>query len=608
MHFLVYIIRGLAIRIKQKNWRCIMRLGNSFRKLTAALHNSIKRFPATLILTTIFTILLIYITENNELRNTDMLKTLTRINMAVALGVPISLIIKFILELKPNIKPILKIFAYVFLVLFIILYYSFFIPDFNMVTIIRYTALTFSFYFLAIITPFLGKKPGLELYVIKLLLRFFTTVVYSIVLQLGLSAILFTLDKLLGIKIYENLYLYIGFIICGVFAPTFFLGGVPRIEDELQAVEYPNILKILFLYIIMPLLSVYTLILYLYFAKILITLKWPEGMVGNLVLWYSVISVWIIFLIFPLKDENRWAKTFFRWFPKIILPLIVLMFISLGIRLNAYGVTENRYFVIALGIWVLLTMLYWSVSKEYYNKLLLIGFSIIAFLSVVGPWNAFSISIGSQNKRFENLLNKYEMLENQSIKASSNVSNEHKKEITSILVYFENHHSFSKVKYLPKNFVIADMKKTFGFDYSYNYYDNNEIKYFSYTLEAINVPISTSEYDYLLYFRYPSNNQLQKNAEISVEYSNSNQSVIINYKGQEIYNKSLRDFGEKLYENIGDAPYKGLSQDIMTYVDENPNIKVKFLFSNINGNKTSSDKKIEINEMEFDLFIDVKSR
>ena len=53
-----------------------------------------------------------------------------------------------------------------------------------------------------------------------------------------------------------------------------------------------------------------------------------------------------------------------RYFPKAILPLIVMMFISIGIRINAYGLTENRYYVVALGIWAFLVMIYFAFGKN----------------------------------------------------------------------------------------------------------------------------------------------------------------------------------------------------------------------------------------------------
>ena len=100
------------------------------------------------------------------------------------------------------------------------------------------------------------------------------------------------------------------------------------------------------LYIVIPLIAIYSAILYAYFLKIIITRSWPQGLVSHLVLWYSVLSVAVIFFITPILDRNRWAYRFKFWFSKLILPILIMMFISIGIRVKAYGITENRYFIL----------------------------------------------------------------------------------------------------------------------------------------------------------------------------------------------------------------------------------------------------------------------
>ena len=99
---------------------------------------------------------------------------------------------------------------------------------------------------------------------------------------------MFTLDKLLSVPIQGRYYYYVWLVIAGVFAPTYFLGGLPATEHILQT-NYSKPLKILLLYIVMPIITVYSYIICI-FCKILITLQWPVGMVAHLVIWYSNIS------------------------------------------------------------------------------------------------------------------------------------------------------------------------------------------------------------------------------------------------------------------------------------------------------------------------------
>lgn len=585
-----------------------MKLFNNFKKMLVSLYLSIKRFPVTLLLAATVTALIIIMTEYRFTGNDNLMETLGKTAMATALGIPVSLSIKFIFEKFDNIRSLAKTLTYFFLALLVILYYFFLLPDFNMVAVTRYIALSISFYLIALLIPYFYKRANFELYTIKLILRFFITIIFSVILQLGISAILFTIDRLLGVPVYDKLYLYIWYTICGTFAPAFFLAGVPVKNQELELSDYPKILKILLLYIVMPLISAYTVILYLYFAKILINFKWPIGLVGHLVLWYSVISIFVIFLIYPLKNEIKWGSNFIFWFPKLILPLIIMMFVSIGIRIDAYGITENRYFVLALGLWVLGIMIYWNIAKFKRNIILPLSLATIAFISVIGPWNAYSMSIFSQNKRLEGILNRYNMIKDAGIISSSSaITNEDKKEINAIFRYFNNSHSLNDIKYLPEGFKLSEMKNLFGFEYE-EYYNSPEAnRYFAYSINFVSSPHSISGFDYLFNFRYPGNMENQSNEKIKAEFSSKNQEFKLFYNGTEIYKRKLSDFADMLYEKYGTNAQKTITPDEMTFIDENNNVRVKYLFINIFGHRNDSGEKSSIDSMEFDVLVDIKA-
>lgn len=584
-----------------------MKLFTNLKRILSSLYLSIKRFPVTLILAAIVTVFTIIITEYSSHRSDDFMEILSRVTMVIGLGIPISLSIKFIFERFGSIKNITKVMVYFTAALLLLAYYFLMLPNFEMVAITRYIALIIVFCLGAILIPYFFRKDKFELYVIKLMLRFFVTFIFSVVLQLGISAILLTIDSLLGIDIYGKLYLYIWYIICGVFAPAFFLAGVPLSNQELEASEYPKVLKVLLLYIVMPLISAYTFILYLYFAKVLITFKWPVGLVGHLVLWYSVISIFVIFLVYPLIGESRWVKGFAFWFPKLILPLIIMMFVSVGIRVKAYGITENRYFVLALAIWVLGTMFYWNLSRHKINLILPLSLATIAFLSVMGPWSAYSVSVISQNSRLEGILNRYNMIKDKTISIpSSAVAKEDKKEITEILRYFNNSHSLEDVKVLPDNFELKDMKNVFGFEYDDYYPKPDKNNFFTYSLNFVSSPHNISGFDYLFNFRYPGNTEIQSAEKIKAEYNRETNEFKLYYNNVEVYKKLLHEYADILYEKYGTNPDKTIAPEEMTFTDENSNVRVNFLFINIYGSKNSTEDTTKIDSMEFDVLVDIK--
>lgn len=583
-----------------------MKISELFKDMLKGIKNSIRRFPETICISTACVILLIYMSEMGYRTDEGIGETLTKLTMVLALGIPLSLCIKLYFERVRDYKKILLYGVYVGGAVLLILYYFVFLKDFEMVSITRYIGCNVILYLVFLFISYIPKKENFELYVIRVLTRFFTTILYSIILYLGITVIFFTIDKLLGINIKGEIYYYNWLIVSGVFAPSFFLSGIPENNEELALKDYSKLVKVLVLYIIIPLISVYTIILYIYFGKIIITRQWPEGLVSHLVLWYSVISAAVLFLISPLLDEVTWIRRYVKVFPKAILPLIIMMFFSIGIRINTYGVTENRYYVVALGIWVLFTMIYFSFSNKRRNIILPITLAVITFVSVFGPFSSYSISKYSQNKRLEKILIRNNMIENKkAIKAESEVSERDTREISNILNYFDNNHSLRDVKVLPEDFKIRDMEKVLGLKYHDEYHNNNNQYFYFNVFEGDHV-MDIRGYDFL----FDSRNQRfdgSKNSPISIRFEYETNVLRISENGEEVYKKDLGDFAKTLIEEYG-LNHRGQNIDYnkMAFVDENDKIKVKIQFFHIGGYKDPTTGKIESSGFEFNVLVKVK--
>ncbi|MEG0773964.1 DUF4153 domain-containing protein [Clostridium sp.] len=583
-----------------------MKIIHLFKDMAENIKNSLQRFPITILLSTACVILLIYMRELGFDVDDNFREKINKITMILALGIPFSLVIKLCFE-RLSQYSISKLYAsYLGGAIVLVLYYYFLLKDFNMVSITRYTGFTLAFYLIFLFIAYLPNRDNFELYIVRIFTRFFTTIIYSVVLFLGVAAILFTLHELLGFNIESNMYYYSWLIVVGVFAPTFFLAGVPYNTEKLILQDFPKLLKVLILYIVMPLLTIYTVILYIYFGKIIITTQWPQGLVSHLVLWYSVIMTMVLFFISPLRKENSWANKFMNTLPKLILPLIFMMFISIGIRINAYGVTENRYYVVALGIWVLLVMLYFSFAKKIRNIVLLISLVIVILISVFSPISSYSISRYSQNKRFVSILQKNNMIDdNKIIKASGGVSDEDKNEVSSIIRYFNSNHSLENLKLLPQDFKIEQMEQVLGFKYSDGYDYNNDGFFYFNVLRNFNA-IDISGYDYLLDSRNGSNNSSNNNP-ISMHFDYESGMVKIEEGEKEVYSKDFTDFANLVIEKYGvNQNHEDVLLEDMCFIDENNEIKVKIQFLNMAGRKNSSTGKIESKGFEFYILVKLK--
>ncbi len=573
------------------------------KNLMEKLLSSLRRFPVTILLAALMVSVLIYVNHMQSDLSVSVMEMLERIAMVLALGIPVTLCIKTLFERAASPKGIFKALAYAGAAAALLLYYLFLLEDFEMVTVTRYIAISLALYLAFTFIPYFFKRENYELYVIKLFTSFFITYLYSVVLFLGLVAMLFTVDTLFALEVSEKLYFDIWLIVAGVFAPAYFLADIPKHRETVHDDSYYKVLRILLLYIVMPLLIAYSAILYVYFAKILFTRQWPDGMVSHLVLWYSIISVLVLFFIYPLRKSNQWVGVFRSYFPRLMLPLLAMMFVSMGIRINAYGITENRYFVMAAGFWVTVSMLYYVIKRDVRNIFLPVSLALIAALSVTGPWGAYGVSKLSQNDRFESILKKYEMISNGSmVRAPEDLPDEDKREISAIIRYFDRYHSLEELGYLPEGFTIQGMEELLGFKYNYGLTRRNERDYFYYRIKENDMLLGIQDYDYF------ADINLHKNADFNslagpllISYSTRTGELQIFEEGHEVYSANLPDTVSRLYGHQDDN--RSFTVDEMSYKDTGQNLEVLYVFKSINGWEDIPSGQLEMGTIDFYIFI-----
>jgi hypothetical protein len=587
-----------------------MKITPAVKHIMTVLSTGLKRFPLTILFSTDVAVMLIIINELQPLTDTNLAETLNRVILILALGIPLSLCLKLFRERKDNEKLSTLIGLYGAGCLVLLLYYFFLLNTLDMVSITRYIGVSLSLYLGFFFIPYLPRREQFEMYVIKLGTGFCITVIYSAVLYLGLAAILFTIDQLLGIQIAGKVYFYVGLFVAFLFAPSYFLADVPQRDEQLEQKNYLKLLRVLLLYIVMPLLTAYTAILYIYFVKIIVVSEWPVGLVSHLVLWYAVIVTLVLFLISPIKDENNWATWFSAWMPRIILPVLVMMFISMGIRINAYGVTENRYYVVVLALWVSAMMLYFSFIKKRINIVIPITLALIALISVFGPLSSYSVSIRSQNNRLQAILIKNDMLQEGKIKtAPADISRDDKYEISRKLDYFSQNHSLQEIKCLPQNFRMEDMEKVFGFPYTpYEPPFTDSHGFFYLKNSQYEGAVEIQGYDYL----FGSMLLHERSAEstgstIEADYDYQSSVVRVYRQGTLLYEKNLNPFVRELYnKHQPTAEEKSIPSEEMTLVEENEQVKVKFIFLHIMGDEDMTTGDVKLERAEFYLLVKIK--
>ena len=236
----------------------------------------------------------------------------------------------------------------------------------------------------------------------RLFLRFLLGALYAGVLYAGLALALLSLDKLLNLDISGKAYADLAIFLAGTFHPIFFLAGVPGNLGALEGeAPHPAGLRRFVQFVLLPLVGVYLGILYLYAAKIAATCRLPNGWLARPVLILAVIGLLSALLLEPVErsPEFRWAAAFRRWFYRLLLPLMPLLFLSIGRRIHDYGVTEGRYLAAVLAVWLTVMACLFSRARGASIKVIPSSLAILSVLMAFGPWGAFSISYRSQWSR-----------------------------------------------------------------------------------------------------------------------------------------------------------------------------------------------------------------
>lgn len=336
--------------------------------------------------------------------------------------------------------------------------------------------------FLVVGTSFVAKfnyHKDYVVYVAKILRAFIISNIYSFIVFIGISSIVFALDSLFKFDFGSLVYLRIGIFSFILFNVITFFQDFPKVRDSFTDYKYPKPFRILLVYIITPLVIIYTLILLAYFIKILALWQIPNNLIVNLVIWFAAFSVVYLFFLSRV-DSIGFINKLKIIFPISLFPLLGMMFFAIYLRISEYGLTENRYIVIAGGLWVFLSLIYYIFYRENSNITVPIFLAAIILITGIGPASATSLSLRSQNARFEKLLKENNMIAGEGIRSDVNIDSSAKNQIIDIVSYMDKRDRIEDLNHLPKDFKLSEenFTKVFGFS---NKVENQSYLGYSYT-------------------------------------------------------------------------------------------------------------------------------
>ena len=421
------------------------KIKENLKKLLSHFKSGFERFPITIILAFVHFIITVYIAEVRSFQSDEFIE----IDLLLFGSIFITGMCEIIREkyfYEKNRWLVRGIYSVITFVPSIIFYVEYLRTNdyYN----IYYFALIPISIILFVLIPILNRE-NKEKYLQSEFSDFVITYIFALVLFIGIGIVLTTVNYLFfksrSFFIFR-LTMYSSWFIAEVLGASLFLSLLKKPDADLENYEFPSIFNLLIKFVIIPLIAIYTGVLYIYMAKTAISMQLPKGLISHLVLWYTAFSVIIMILITPFTQKDKFLRNFKEYFPYFSISLIFASLFALSQRIYQYGITEKRYYVLILIFWLLFCMIL------FIRKMNITGIfiSLIAcvVIAVYTPFSAKSVSNFSQKERLKRMLVKYGALKDGKIsKITQKLADREGNQIHTTIAYISNNSTIQKLNF-----------------------------------------------------------------------------------------------------------------------------------------------------------------
>lgn len=305
-------------------------------------------------------------------------------------------------------------------------------------------------------------------------------VFFTGILFLGCAAVIAAVDTLIT-PVDEDAYMHTANIVFVIIAPLILLSLIPVypgrvIPDAVvpdggkQAVLIekrtgsPKFLEVLLSYIIIPLATVFTVILLAYILLNISGKFWTDNLLEPMLIAYAVTVIVVTLLVSRLG--NRLAELFRLMFPKVLIPIALFQTIASFLLLMDTGVTYGRYYVILFGVFAIFSGFALSLKPEGKAGSVALALILLSAVSLIPPVDAFTVSRESQVAALETALEKNGMLINDVVRPKGDIPEDDKQVIITSVRYLTETEELDAAAWLPARFNGYDdtaFYSTFGF-------------------------------------------------------------------------------------------------------------------------------------------------
>ena len=605
------------------------KIKENVKKLLLHFKSGFERFPVTIILAFMHFITGVYIAEVRSFQSDEFVE----VNLLLFGSIFITAMFEMLYEkyfYKKNrwlVRCVYSVITFVVSIIFFVEY----LRTNDYYNVYFFTLIPISMV-LFLLIPILRKKDNREKYLQSVFSNFVTTGIFAAVLWIGIEIILATVNYLFfysGDSLFFRLTTYSFWFITEVFGALLFLSLLKKPDDNLENYEFPFIFNLLIKFAIIPLIIIYTGVLYIYMARVIISMHLPKGLISHLVLWYTAFSVFIMILITPFTQKDKFFENFKKYFPYFSIPLIFASLFAVFQRTYQYGITENRYYVLISIFWLLFCMIL------YIRKMNITGIfiSLIACLviSVYTPLSAKNVSNFSQSQRLKRMLVKYGALKDGKIsKITQKLNNSEGSQIYTTIQYISDNSTIAKLNFKNEKgevySTLGDLEKGLDVkeswkDYSYrsddegNYEERKVITYKVKNIENSEIISDIAGYDNLIYYRnvYNDDSINQENESEKYKIILKNKTITINSKdGTELakinYEDAVKQIAFKLrtvkLPDTNDTVYEVPQKDL-EYIGTIGKINYKISLRSINDEIINGKPK-DLYYEEFDFMFSEK--
>lgn len=337
------------------------------------------------------------------------------------------------------------IFGAVFISIYFLMYSSF-LTDNSFVTQIIFLTLLLILSF--VIVNFLKNRDdnmAILNYLIHIVFAIFISLFSCLIIYVGFYLIIEGIIDLLALDIHIDIriskfYTYMAVVIFSIIGLNIFLNYVVKLKTE-SIKEISKIANMLYKFIFLSFSILMSILIIIYLAKVIITWDIPNGEIVTYGLIYSVII--LITNIFLISHNIYEKLSKMLWIGIFICS--IMMLISIIIRINQYGLTDNRVISFISIVWFMGVSIYFFIKNS--PKIFYIFYSCVIIFSITFLIKSF-IVYTFQSKRLSDLIEYNRPI-------SENTDVEIRIEITKKLDYLINNYDnnfLDKNKLFKENF------------------------------------------------------------------------------------------------------------------------------------------------------------